>query len=149
MTEGGSRDHIHSVMLNATFYVGVSKLMAKLECSKSAAILYALNEGLWKEGVISQDDHDLLVGRYGRKLKDVIAQAQVKREPSHVPILSIEQRKEKEFLDQKDKQFKGMLAQWNIHKDRNWRVKAVSEAQRFKDKLASADQLLAKGESAI
>jgi hypothetical protein len=83
-------------MLNAVFYVGITKLSARLECSKSAAILYALNEGLFREGVISQEDHDLLAGRYGRKLKDVIAQAQAKREPSHVPVLTIERKKTKQ-----------------------------------------------------
>ena len=149
MSEGSHREHIHPVMLNAPCYVGISKLMAKLECSKSAAILYALTEGLYKEGVISQEDHDLLAKRYGRTLKDVLAQKQAKREPSHEPILSIEQRKEKEFLDQKDKQFRGMVGQWNIHKDRNWRIKALSEAQKFKDTLQSARDLIANGESAI
>jgi hypothetical protein len=96
MSEGSHREHIHSVMLNAVFYVGISKLMAKLECSKSAAVLYALNEGLLKEGVISQEDYDLLHQRYGRKLKDVIAETQTKREPSHVPVTTIEKMKAKQ-----------------------------------------------------
>ncbi len=130
-------------MLNATFYVGVSKLMAKLECSKSAAVLYALNEGLFKEGVISQEDYDLLRKRYGRKLKDVMAQA--KKESSHVPVLTIEQRKEKQLLQQKDKQLRGMLGQWDLHPNLEWREKAFAEAEKFKDKLDSARELLAKG----
>lgn len=109
----GSREHIHNVMLNATFYVGISKLMAKLECSKSAAVLYALNEGLFHTGVISQADYDLLAQRYGRKLKDVIAQAQTTRESSHVPVLSQEKQKqlEKEAkLKQLETQFRGVLS---------------------------------------
>ncbi len=149
MSESSHREHIHNVMLNVVFYVGISKLMAKLECSKSAAVLYALNEGLFKEGLISQEEHDLFAKRYGRKLKDVIAQAQVKREPSHVPVLSIEQRKEKEVLEKKDKQFRGMLEQWSIHSDSGWRQKAFAEAEKWKDKLESARLLLAKKESAI
>jgi hypothetical protein len=136
-------------MLNAVFYVGISKLMAKLECSKSAAILYALNEGLFREDVISQEDHDLLAGRYGRKLKDVIAQAQAKKEPSHVPVLSIEQKKEKDLLEQKDRQFKGMLEQWDSHPNLEWRQKAFVGAEKFKDRLDSAKLLLAKRETAI
>ena len=85
-----SREHIHPVMLNATFYVGLTKLCARLECSKSAAILYALNDGLLLNGAISEENHDLLAKRYGRKLKDVIAEG---KENSHTPKLELEKQK--------------------------------------------------------
>jgi hypothetical protein len=135
-----SRGHIHPVMLNATFYVAISKLMAKLECSKSAAILYALNEGLFSEGVISEGDYDLLKRRYGRKLKEVIAAG---REDSHKPVLTLEKIKAKNDLDQKDKQFQGMLEQWDLHPDPKWREKAFQLAGRYLDRLESARKLLA------
>lgn len=143
------REHIHNVMMNAVHYVGISKIMAKLECSKSAAVLYVLNEGLYKEGEISQQDYELLKKRYSRKLKDVIAEAKIRREPSHVPVLTIEQMKEKQLLEQKDKQFKMMLDQWDLHPSGVWRVKAFTEAEKWKDKLESARLLLAKKERAI
>lgn len=139
------RENIHNVMLNAVLYVGISKLQAKLECGKSAAILYALNEGLFKEGVTTKEDYELLAKRYGRKLIDVIAEARGKREPSHVPVLAIEQRKEQQFLGSKDKQFKGQIEQWNTHCDLNWRIKAVSDAEKWKDKLQSARDLVELG----
>ena len=123
--------------------------MAKLECSKSAAVLYALNEGLYRLEVISKDNYELLRRRYGRKLKDVIAQAQIKRESSHIPVLTIEQMKEKQLLAKKDKQFKMMLDQWNLHPSEEWRLKAFKDAEKWKDKLESARDLLAKKESAI
>jgi hypothetical protein len=124
--------------------VGISKLMAKLECSKSAAVLYALNEGLYKEGAISQEDHDLLAKRYSRKLKDVIAEKQTKKEPSHIPVLTIEQRKEAEKLKQKDQQFKGILKQWVLHSSSaEWKVKIFNEAEKWSDKLQSARDILA------
>jgi hypothetical protein len=66
--------------------------MAKLECSKSAAVLYALNEGLFQLEMIQQEDYELLAKRYGRKLKDVIAEGQGKREPIHLPVVEIEKR---------------------------------------------------------
>lgn len=116
--------------------------MAKLECSKSAAVLYALNEGLFKEGAIIREDYDLLVKRYGRTLKEVIAEVQVKKEPSHVSVLTIEQRKDKAFLEGKDKAFQGMTQQWDTHKDLNWRLKVVQDAEKYKDKLQSARDLL-------
>ena len=152
MSDPSHREHIHQVFLNAVHYVGVSKLMAKLECSKSAAVLYALNEGLFKEGAIIREDYDLLVKRYGRTLKEVIAQVQVKKEPSHVSVLNIEQRKEKAVLEGNDKVFQGMIQQWDDHKDAKWRSKIVEYAKKFEDKSQSARDLLAlakKMESAI
>jgi len=123
--------------------------MAKLECSKSAAVLYALNEGLYRLEVISQEDYELLRRRYGRKLKDVIAETQIKRESTHIPVLTIEQMKEKQLLAQKDKQFKMMLDQWDLHPSEEWRLKAFAEAEKWKEKLESARVLLGKKESAI
>ena len=148
MSDSKSREHIHPTMLNATFYVGIAKLQAKHECSKSAAVLLALNEGLYRLEVISKEDYDLLARRYGRKLKDVIAQAQTSREPSHVPILTIEQTKEKQLMEQKDKQFKGFLEAWD-DKDQRWRDWVLKEAEKWKDKLDSAKSVLARRESAI
>ena len=145
MSENSTRrEHMQPVFLSAVHYVGVSKMMAKLECSKSAAMLYLLNEGLYKEGLISQQDHDLLAKRYGRKLVDVQAEAQIKKESSHMPVLTIEQLKEKAILEQKDKQFKGQFEQWEIHPDPIWRAKGLSAAEAWKDKLDSARLLLKK-----
>lgn len=144
MSDSKSREHIHPTMLNATFYVGIAKLQAKHECSKSAAVLLALNEGLYRLEVISKEDYDLLARRYSRKLKDVIAQAQTSREPSHVPILKIEQTKEKQLMEQKDKQFKGILEEWDLHPSPEWRSKVFNEAEKWKDKLESAKLVLAR-----
>lgn len=93
-----------------------------------------------------------MTGRYGRPLIDVVAEEKAKREPSHVPVLTIEKQKEKRELDDKDKQFKGMIEQWNDHTDPNWRIKATADADKWKDKLQSARDLLELGkktESAI
>ncbi len=137
------REHIHNVFMNATFYVGVSKLMAKLECSKSAAVLYALNEGLFKEGVISKEDHDLLAKRYSRTLKQVLEQSQGKRENTHVPVLTLEQLKEKQLLELKDQQFRGVLQQWEAHPDLDWRRNKISDAKKYQEKLQSAKDVVA------
>jgi hypothetical protein len=135
-----SREHIHPVMLNATFYVGITKLQARLECSKSAAILYALNDGLFWNGVISEEDHDLLDKRYGRKLKDVIAEG---KENSHVPKLELEKQKREqchasvqrvrsdEQLEGIKKALKGKYEQWGSHPDLDWRIKTVAYAKKY------------------
>lgn len=140
--DSSHREHIHRVMLNAVFYVGISKLMAKRECSKSAAVLYALNEGLFRLDVIKKEDYEFLAERYGRKLKEVIEEAQKKREPSHVPVLTIEQTKEQLRLTSKNGQFKGMIDQWKAHPQTDWRNNAVADGEKWKDRLQSARDLL-------
>jgi hypothetical protein len=132
------RKHVHPVMLNAALEIAIVKIQAKLECGKCAAILYMLTEGAKALGVISKEDHDLLARRYSRKLVDVIA----RKEDSHVPVLTIEKQREQQMLAQKDKQFKGMLEQWDLHKDLKWRSKAFAEAAKFETQLESARAIL-------
>jgi hypothetical protein len=144
-----SREHIHPVFLSASHYIAVAKLYGSLEIGKSASILLALNEGLYRLGVLSQEDYESLDRRYRRKLRDVILERQSRRESSHVPVLTIEQTKEKQLLETKDKQLKGVLEQWDSHPDPQWRAKVFAEAERFKDKLESARLLLARREGAI
>jgi len=138
-----SREHIHSVMLNATFYVGISKLMAMLECSKSAAVLYAINEGLFKERVISEEDYELLKQRYGRKLKEVLSAG---REDSHKPVLDREKSKVKQDLEHIDRVLKGRFEQWNLYDD-NWKQKTFDLAEKYESDLQSARKILALRES--
>jgi hypothetical protein len=137
-----SREHITSVCLSVAHYLGVNKLSADLEIGKHAAVLLAINEGLHELGMMSEEDYSLLNGRYRRKLKDIIAQNQIKRESSHTPVLTLEQQKGKKLLEEKDRMFKGMCAQWTLHKDPKWRQIAFAEAEKFKDELESARQIL-------
>jgi hypothetical protein len=146
-----SREHIHPVMLNATFYVGITKLCARLECSKSAAILYALNDGLFLNGTIDEGDHDLLALRYGRKLKDVIAQG---KENSHIPKLELEKQKkeqcqalarkteEESQLEKVNVTLKGKCEQWSVH-DLTWKIKTLSYAKKHPE-LEYARLIIAK-----
>jgi hypothetical protein len=60
---------------------------------------------------------------------------------------TIEQTKKNELLESKDRVFKMMLDQWDIHSDLNWRIKATAQAEKWKDKLESARLLLAKKEA--
>jgi len=147
----GHRTHVHPVMLNTAFEIAIVKLRARLECGESAAILYALNEGLFFLGDIGKEDHDLLARRYSRKLVDVIAERTARKEDSHTPVLTLEKQKEDHLLQQKDRQFRGMLAQWDQHKDPKWRARAMAEAEKYRDRLKSARSLLAlhgKGKNA-
>lgn len=149
---GRSREHIHPVMLNATFYVGITKLQARLECGKSAAILYALNDELFSNRTISKDDRDLLAQRYGRKLKDVIAAG---KEDSHLAKLELEKQKRVQYQISRQREaekaglagvaasLKGKWKQWDGHPDLTWRVKAVALAKKYPE-LEYAKRLIEK-----
>lgn len=137
-----SREHIKSIFLNASLYISVQKLSGQFEISQKAAILLAIAEGAHSLGFLSDEDYGLMTNRYKRKLKEVIEETQKKPESSHVPVLTIEQKKDQQLLADKDRQFKGQIKQWNIHSDLNWRIKAVSDAEKWKDKLQSARDLV-------
>jgi hypothetical protein len=46
------------------------------------------------------------------------------------------------LLEQKDKQFKGQLEQWELHPDPDWKRKVLEDAEQWKDRLESARALL-------
>jgi len=142
-----SREHITSVYLSVPHYLGVNRLSASLEIGKHAALLLALNQGLHKLGMISDEDYEPLDRRYRRKLKDIIAQSQLKPESHHVPVVSLEKQKEQLLLDRKNLQFLGMLGQWDLHKDPEWRRSAAENADKYLDKLESARALKTQYES--
>jgi hypothetical protein len=96
---------------------------------------------------LGQEDYELLKKRYSRPLKQVIEAGKIKPESIHKPVLQIE--KEKQFLEQKDRQFKGVLDQWDLHLSPEWRAKKFKDAEQWKDKLESVRLVLAKKESAI
>lgn len=143
MTEDLShRFNVHSVMFTAELEIALVKLQAKLEIGKNYGTLYMVVEGAFRLGYLSQEDYDLFIKRYSRKLVDVTKEKRAQRESSHVPVLTLEKQREKQQLQQKDKQFQGQLKQWDQHPRPEWRAKVLADAEKWKEKLESARQLL-------
>lgn len=90
-----SREHIKSVFLCAPLYIAVQRCSSKFEISQKAAILRLTAEGAHALGFLSDEECKLLVSRYERKLVDVVAEKQGRKESSHVPVLTIEKDKAK------------------------------------------------------
>jgi hypothetical protein len=124
--------------LNASFTIAVAKIQAKYEVGKSAALLYALNRGLYEEGVLSEEEFVLFRQRYSRKLKDVIAEG---RGDTHKSVL--EKQKEQDETCKQNIIFKQVLDQWDIHTDINWRFSWIQKAKQHPD-LEYAKLLIAK-----
>ncbi len=73
------------IFLPTELYVGLIKKMAKLEIGKSAALLDAVNDSLFKEGFISEDVYEKFKQKYRKPLMEVVKE---KEEPSIVEIQS-------------------------------------------------------------
>jgi hypothetical protein len=65
--------------------------------------------------------------------------------------LSLEQSKEQQFLEQRDRQLKGIIEDWNYPREnvKEWREKAFIFAEKYADKLQSARDILALKESTV
>ena len=66
------RSHVHPVYLPAELYIGISKVQAKLEIGKSAAILDMINEGLFQRGFISETVYVEMKRKYERSLLEIV-----------------------------------------------------------------------------
>jgi len=73
------------IFLPTELYLGLIKKMAKLEIGKSAALLDAVNEDLFKEGFISEDVYEKFKQKYRKPLMEVVKE---KEEPSIVEVKS-------------------------------------------------------------
>lgn len=129
---GSFREHGVLNYLSKDLYVGFIKLQADKGLGRSYAGLLLLTEGLYRLGYISKAVYDEHVKKYSQPLGNA------------KPVLSLEQEKSKQFLEQKERQFRGQLEQWEDHPDLNWRVKVVAEAEKYPD-IECAKLLVAKG----
>ena len=86
----GTRQHVVKVMLAAKLQVAISKIMAKYEISKSAAVLLAVTQGCHIEQALSPADYEIFNGRYKRKLVDIVKAG---RENSHIPKAELERQR--------------------------------------------------------
>ena len=135
---GSFREHGVLIYLSKDLYIGFIKLQADKGLGRSYAGLLPFVEGLFRMGYISKEVYEDHVKKYSTPLE------------SDKP-LSLEQSKEKQFLEQRDEQFKEMRKQWELHPDPKWREKAYAFAEKYTDKLQSARDILAlkERESAI
>lgn len=136
-----ARSNVHMLTFTAQLDIALVKLQAKLEIGEKYGSLYAITEGFFRLGYLSQEDHDLLIKRYSEKLVDVVKKKRALRENRNIPVLTLEKQKEKELLEQREKQFKGIMKDWDSH-DSEWRRKALDLAEKWKEKVPSARALL-------
>lgn len=126
----GFREHGVMLYLDKTLYKAFIKLQADKELGRSYAGLLPFVEGLFHLGYLSKDDYEKYVQKYTQGLKE---------EPKP---LTLEQLKEKQLLEHKERYFQSVLEQWDLHPDSEWRAKKLAEAKQWKDRVESARRLL-------
>jgi hypothetical protein len=130
------RSHVHPVYLPAELYIGISKVQAKLEIGKSAAILDMINEGLFQRGFISETVYVEMKRKYERSLLEIVKKK--KQEP-----ITHQQLVEQNELKKKEKLFSEVIEQWTIHPSLKWRNNWTKEAEKWKDRVPNAKLILA------
>jgi hypothetical protein len=102
-----------------------------MDLGRSYAGLLPWVEGMYRMGYLSQKEYEVNAKRYSEPLE----------KDAECNLLEV--KRERELLQRKDKIFKGMIEQFNLHADKpRWRLKVGEDAERFKDSLASARTLL-------
>lgn len=127
---GSFKEHGVLIYLSKELYTGFIRLQADKGLGRSYAGLLPFTEGLFRMGYISKEVYEEHVKKYSKPLE---SEKQV----------SLEQLKEQQFLEQRDRQLKGMLDQWDEHPGPEWREKVFVFAEKYADRLQSARDILA------
>jgi len=127
---GSFKEHGVLIYLSKELYTGFIRLQADKGLGRSYAGLLPFTEGLFRMGYISKEVYEEHVKKYSKPLE---SEKQV----------SLEQLKEQQFLEQRARQLKGMLDQWDEHPGPEWREKVFVFAEKYADRLQSARDILA------
>lgn len=127
-----SNDHYLPLMLNAKLKMALIKLQADKELGQSYAGLLALVEGLHQLKYLSEEDYQIYVKRYSKKLVD---------EPQQKLIPEVDPQAIQEIEGQ-TRYFSMVLDQWHLHPKPEWRRSQVRKAQVYAGRIKAADLIL-------
>lgn len=137
---GGFREHIACVCLAPELRVGLLKFQADKELGDSFALLLLVTKGLYQEGKISREVYEFYFQRYSCKLV----------ERAREPILSGVELKERQELEERRRWFVMVKAEFfrdhrALASGKSWRDFVLGEAEKYKDKLPVAAEVLGLG----
>jgi hypothetical protein len=123
----------HGVMLylDRKLYKAFIRLQADKELGRSYAGLLSFVEGLFHLGYLSKEDYEKYTQKYSQGLKEEEAKP-----------LTMKELKEKEQVAKLEKLFQDTISKWDKNRDVQWRFKWVRYAEKYKDKIPLAKQLL-------
>jgi len=128
---GDFREHGVLLYLDKTLYKAFIRLQADRGLGRSYAGLLPFTEGLFRLGFLSSEDYEVHIRKYSEGIAE---------KPQPLPAQQLEEKKE---LERKQKVFSMVLEQWNQHPSSVWRAKWVRQAEKWKDRVANAQLVLA------
>ncbi|MCX8151388.1 MAG: hypothetical protein N3D85_07830 [Candidatus Bathyarchaeota archaeon] len=127
-------DHIIKICVAPELRSALIKYMAKHDLDKQFAVLHLLTKALHSEQLISKEVYEVYSFRYSRKL----VSNSIER------MMTQEQLKEKQLIEEKTRIFSMVLDQWHLHGE-DWRNKWIKQAEEWKDKVPNAKLILDLG----
>jgi hypothetical protein len=130
-----NQEHILKLCLPPELHLAVIKYQAKHELGRPFAGLSLLVKSLHSEGLLDKTTYDVLMMRYSRRLV-------ANQEPQK---LSVKELEEKQKLDEKTRLFSMVLDQWGLPHKMGWKENWIREAEKYKDKIPTANLILDLG----
>jgi len=130
MGSKGFREHGLRLYLNLPLYKGLIKLQADKTLGRSHAGLLAFSRGLYELGYVSKAEFLRCQEKYSTPLD---------KEPQQLTLAETPKQNE---LNELDKMFNGVIAQWSLHPEQKWRDYWIRKAVENGD-LPNAKRLLA------
>lgn len=135
MSYQNNKPHIVKLCLAPELRSALIKYMAKHDLDKEYATLHLLVKALYTEALITKEVYEVYSYRYSRKL---VSDRSIER------MMTQEQLKEKQLIEEKTRIFSMVLDQWNLHGE-EWRKKWIMKAEEWKDKVPNAKLVLDLG----
>lgn len=132
----GPKDHEARLLLDPELVIARTKIQMDYDISPLYAGLVAFTVGCNTLKKLSDEECQRLMAKYTIPVNQSVKR---KRE-----VLTPEAARAKSELEGKDRFFKNVLTQWNEHPAVDWQVKMFTIAEKWKDKLQSARDILAK-----
>ena len=127
----GFMEHKVMICLNKTLYHAFIKLQADRVLGRSYAGLLPWIEGMYRMGYLTKEQYEENFKKYSEPL--------IIDKPAETRVI-IEERR---ILTTKDRLFKAMIEQFDLHADnKQWLQKVKQQAEPFADRLESAKTLL-------
>lgn len=132
-----SRGHIIPLCLAPEIRMGLIRVCAKKEVSETYALLFLITKALYQEQAISREEYERFSQRYANKLVP----------PAPLPKLTSAEFAEQQKLEEKRRWFEMVKAEWRkdhcrLSSGKTWREDVLAEAEKYKDKLPIAVEIL-------
>ncbi len=139
---GRSTDHIVPLCLAPELRMAVIHFQSKMGLSEKYAALFLLTKALYQEQLLSREEYERFTKRYSNKLV---------REAEPAKLTASELR-EQQKLEEKRRWFERVKAEFfkdhrPLTSGKSWREDVLAEAQKYKNQLPVAAEILRLGSS--